>query len=79
MRDYFFLNKVVVYQSNKKQRKVSTSITKVEYIALKYIAREVVQIQLFIIQLKLDIVPEIEFFRNNKMRITLIKNIESQH
>lgn len=76
---YFFFNRAVVLWSSKKQRIVSISTTKAEYIALEYAARKVVYIWCFINKLKPDIILEIKLFRDNKMNITLTKNAESQH
>lgn len=55
------------------------SIIEVEYIALGYATRETVCIQCFINKLKLDIMLEIKFFGDNKINITLTKNVESQY
>lgn len=62
-----------------KVKTVSMFTTEPKYIALIYTARKAIWIQHFINKLKLDIVPEIELFGDNKMSITLTKNIESQY
>lgn len=74
-----FLNRVVVSWSNKKQRTVSTSTTKAEYIALEYAAREAVWIKKFIHEMKLEVVEGITLYDNNEMSIAVTKNAESQH
>lgn len=58
---------------------MSIFTTEPKYIALIYAAKEAIWIQHFINKLKLNIVPEIELFGDNKMSITLTKNVESQH
>lgn len=49
----FFLNKAMVSWNNKREKTVSISITKTKYIALGYIAREIVRIKRFIKKIKL--------------------------
>lgn len=76
---YFFLNEVIVSWSNKKQRTVSTSTTKVEYIVFRQVARKVVWIRKFINKMKLEIVENFTLYVNNEINIALIKNAKSQH
>lgn len=76
---YFFLNRVVVLWSSKKQKIVSISITKAKYITLKYVAREALQIRQFINKFKVKIVENLILNSNNKMSIAFTKNIESQY
>lgn len=78
--DYcFFLNRVVVLWSSKKQRTMSTSITKAEYIVLGHAARETVQIRRFINKIKMETVKNLRLFGDNKMSIALTKNAKNQH
>lgn len=76
---YFFLNKIVVSWYRKKQRTVSTSMTKTKYIALRYTAKKVIWIWWFIIKIKLKIIKCLILYGNNEMSIALIRNIESQY
>lgn len=74
---YFFLNRVVVSWSSKKQRTVSTLITKAEYIALNYVARKAIWIRKFINKIKLEVVKDFTLYSDNKMSIILTKNAKS--
>ena len=74
----FFLNGAVVSWSSKKQRTVSTSTTKAEYIAISHVAREGVWIKRFINELLLKITG-LCLKDNNKASLSLTKNPESQH
>lgn len=74
----FFLNRAVVSWYSKKQRIVSTSTTKAEYIALGHGTREAVWIQRFINQIELATVEKITLYGDNEMSIALTKNAESQ-
>lgn len=77
---YFFLNRAIVLQSSKKQRTVSTLTTKREYIILGHTAKENMQIKRFINKMRLEkTVKSFMLYENNKMSITLTKNVESQH
>lgn len=73
----FFLNKVVIFWNSKKQRTLFILITKVRYIALEYIAKEAIWIKRFINKMKLKVIKDFTLYRDNKISITLIKNIES--
>ena len=75
----FFLNGAVVLWSSKKQKIMSTSTTKAEYIALGHAAREAVWIRRFINEIKMETVENLTLFRDNEMSIALTKNAESQH
>lgn len=63
--------------SSKKQRIVSTSTTKAEYIILDYTGRKVVWIRRFINKMKLETVKDVTSYGNNKISIILTKNAES--
>lgn len=77
---YFFLNGTVVSWSSKKQRTISTSITKVEYIMLGHIARKAMWIKKFINEIRLkDTIESIILHSDNKISIVLTKNVESQY
>ena len=75
----FFLNRAVILWSSKKQKTVSTSTTKAEYIALGHATREVVRIRRFINKMKIEVVEDLTLFGDNKISITLTKNAKSQH
>ncbi len=75
----FFLNRAVVSWCSKKQRTVSTSTTKAEYIALGHAAREAVWIRRFIHKMRLEVVESITLHGDNEMNIALTKNAESQY
>lgn len=76
----FFLNGAVVSWSSKKQRTVSTSTTKAEYIALGHVAREAIWIKRFINKIRLEeAIESITLYGGNEMSIALTKNAESQH
>ncbi len=77
---YFFLNRAVVLSNNKKQRTVSTSITKAKYIVLGHIARKAMWIKRFINKMQLEkAIKNLMLHGDNKMNIALTKNMESQH
>lgn len=78
MRYYFFLNSVVVLWSSKKQRTVSTSIIKVEYLVIDHIVGEGVWIKGFINELLLE-TTRLGLKGNNKANFNLTKSPESQH
>lgn len=73
---YFFLNRVVVSWSSKKQRTVFISTIEFEYIALGYTAREAVWIRKFINEMKLEFIKSLTLYGDNKMSIALTKNAE---
>lgn len=75
----FFLNKVVISWSSKKQRIVSTFTIKTEYIALKHTIRKVIWIRKSINKIKLEIIKSLMLYGNNKMSIALTKNIKIQY
>lgn len=75
----FFINGAVVSWCSKKQRTVSTSTTKAEYIALGHAARENVWIRKFLNKLKMsDLINPCTLYGDNKTSIILTKNAESQ-
>ncbi len=76
---YFFLNRAVISWNSKKQRTVSTSTTKSEYITLGHVATEAVWIKQFSNKFEIKIVEHLTLNGDNKMSIALTKNAESQH
>lgn len=74
---YFFLNRAMISQSNKKQRTVLISITKAKYIALGNAVRKVIQIRKFINKMKLKVIEELTLYKDNKINIALTKNKQS--
>lgn len=76
MRYWFFFNNIVVLWSNKKQRTVSTSITKLEYIAIGYEARENVCIKKFINKLSLKTI-RLSLKSDNEANLNFTKNSKS--
>lgn len=58
---------------------VSTSTIKAKYIALGHVAREAVWIKRLINKIGLKAVVNLTLYRDNEIRIALIKNKESQY
>ena len=75
----FFLNGAIVLWSSKKQKTVSTSTTKAEYIALRHAVRKVVWIRRFINKIEIEVIGDLTLFGDNEMSIALTKNAESQY
>lgn len=73
------MNGAIVFWCSKKQQTVSTSITKVEHIALGHAARESVWIQRFLNKLSIaEPMGACILHDDNKTSIILTKNAESQ-
>ena len=77
----YFLNGAVVSWCIKKQGTVSMSTTEAEYIALGQVAREAIGLRRFLNELQIVTQPiaSVTVYGDNKTRITLTKNAESQH
>ncbi len=81
MGSCYFLNGAVVSWCSKKQGTVSMSTTEAEYIALGHAAREAIWLRCFLNELQIVTQPiaSVTVYRDNKTRITLTTNAESQH
>lgn len=72
----FFFNSVMILLSSKKQKIVSTSTIKVEYIAIDHAAREKIWIKRFINKLMFKTIkPSLKSI--NKANLNLTKNAKS--
>lgn len=78
IRYYLFLNSAMVFCSSKKEITVSTSTTKIEYIAISYMAGERVWIKGFINKLTLKR-TRLSLKGDNKTSFNLTKNPKSQY
>lgn len=79
MGNYLFLNRTVVSWSNKKQKIISTSIIKAEYIVFEHIVKEAVWIKRFINEMELEAIVNLILYGDNEINIVITKDIESQH
>lgn len=73
----FFMNETIILWNSKKQRTVSTSMTKDKYIALSHAIREAVWIRGFINKIELEAVEDLMLYGDNEMNIALTKNVEN--
>lgn len=72
---YFFMNRVMVSWNSKKQRIVFISTIEAKYITLGYVARKAIQIKKLINEMGLEAIVNLILYRDNKMSITLTRNI----